>query len=302
MISTIPITRDLVLLGGGHTHALVLCKWAMQPLPGVQVTLVNPDVKAPYTGMLPGFVAGHYQRKDLDIDLVRLARAAGARLIVDRATGLDPVTQTVKLANRPDIAFDILSIDIGISSRIPNSDRSSPIIIPAKPLGPFADAWDALVDRISQDKRAAKISIIGAGVAGVELALAMAHRLRSLELPAARIELIEATSQPMREPNGGARRNLIAALAREGISLITDASMDKIDPDSDFIVSTAGASPHAWLADTSLALEDGFICIDKHLQSLNMPGIFAAGDVRDSSTKQVVSAAGEGSSKSEEHR
>ncbi|NQY12535.1 MAG: selenide, water dikinase SelD [Henriciella sp.] len=278
MISTIPITRDLVLLGGGHTHALVLRKWAMKPLPGVQVTLVNPDVKAPYTGMLPGFVAGHYQRKDLDIDLVRLARAAGARLIVDRAIGLDPVAQTVQLADRPDIAFDILSIDIGISSRIPNSDGPSANIIPAKPLGPFADAWDALIDRVSLEKRAANISIIGAGVAGVELALAMAHRLRSLELPAARIELIEATSQPMRELNSGVRRNLIAALVREGIALITDASMDKIDPGSDFIVSTAGASPHAWLADTSLALEDGFICVDKHLQSLNTPGIFAAGD------------------------
>jgi selenide,water dikinase len=278
MISTIPITRDLVLLGGGHTHALVLRKWAMNPLPGVQVTLVNPGVKAPYTGMLPGFVAGHYQRQDLDIDLVRLARAAGARLIVDRAIGLDPGKQTVQLADRPDIAFDILSIDIGISSRIPNSDRPSSNIIPAKPLGPFADAWDALIDRISQENRAAKISVIGAGVAGVELALAMAYRLRSLELPAARIELIEATSQPMRELNGGARRNLNAALAREGIALITDASIDKIDPDSDFIVSTAGASPHAWLADTSLALEDGFIRVDKHLQSLNKPGIFAAGD------------------------
>ena len=72
--ANLPLTRDLVLVGGGHTHALVLRKWAMMPLAGVRVTLVNPGPDAPYSGMLPGFVAGHYGRGDLDIDLVRLAR------------------------------------------------------------------------------------------------------------------------------------------------------------------------------------------------------------------------------------
>ncbi len=89
MTPQIPLTRDLVLVGGGHTHALVLRKWAMHPLPGVRLTLINPGPTAPYSGMLPGFVAGHYRRDELDIDLVQLARYAGARLIVDKACGLD---------------------------------------------------------------------------------------------------------------------------------------------------------------------------------------------------------------------
>ncbi|MEL6415044.1 MAG: bifunctional NADH dehydrogenase FAD-containing subunit/selenide, water dikinase SelD, partial [Pseudomonadota bacterium] len=109
----LPITRDLVLLGGGHTHALVLRKWAMSPLPGAQVTLVNPQVKAPYTGMLPGFVAGHYYRNELDIDLVRLARQANARLVIDHAVGIDLDQKTVQLNTSPDLAYDALSIDIG---------------------------------------------------------------------------------------------------------------------------------------------------------------------------------------------
>ena len=40
----------------------------------------------------------------------------------------------------------------------------------------------------------------------------------------------------------------------------------------------------------------GFENRDPFILETSIPGIFAAGDVRDSSTKQVVSAAGEGSS------
>jgi thioredoxin reductase (NADPH) len=39
----------------------------------------------------------------------------------------------------------------------------------------------------------------------------------------------------------------------------------------------------------------GFEGRDPYLLETSVPGIFAAGDVRDASTKQVVSAAGEGS-------
>ncbi|NCW69874.1 MAG: bifunctional NADH dehydrogenase FAD-containing subunit/selenide, water dikinase SelD, partial [Marivivens sp.] len=89
MHDQIPLTRDLVLIGGGHTHALVLRMWGMNPLPGVRVTVINPAPTAPYSGMLPGFVAGHYSKDELDIDLIKLARFAGARVIVDKAIGID---------------------------------------------------------------------------------------------------------------------------------------------------------------------------------------------------------------------
>ena len=101
MNSDYPLTRDLVLIGGGHAHALVLRKWGMNPLPGARLTLIDPDPKAPYTGMLPGHVAGHYPRGALDMDLGRLARFAGARLIVGRAAGIDRAARRVQLKGRP---------------------------------------------------------------------------------------------------------------------------------------------------------------------------------------------------------
>ena len=95
MTPDFPLTQDLVLIGGGHTHALVLRKWGMNPLPGARVTVINPGPTAPYSGMLPGFVAGHYSRDDLDIDLVSLARFAGARLIDGAVTAIDPVAKLI---------------------------------------------------------------------------------------------------------------------------------------------------------------------------------------------------------------
>lgn len=96
----VPVIRDVVLVGGGHAHALVARMWGMRPLAGVRLTIVNPGPAAPYTGMLPGLIAGHYARDEIMIDLVRLARFAGARLILDRATGLDLATGRVMLQDQ----------------------------------------------------------------------------------------------------------------------------------------------------------------------------------------------------------
>ena len=131
MHSPVPLTRDVVLVGGGHTHALVLRMWGMRPVAGARLTVINPGVTAPYSGMLPGHVAGHYTRDDLDIDLVRLARFAGARLIEDAATGIDPGARRVSLAGRPDIRYDLLSVDVGITSDMGNLPGFAEHAVPA---------------------------------------------------------------------------------------------------------------------------------------------------------------------------
>lgn len=285
----LPITRDLVLLGGGHAHALVLKKWAMAPLPGAQITLVNPDAKAPYTGMLPGFVAGHYGRTDLDIDMVRLARQAGARLIIDRAIGIDTDAKTVQLNSRPDICYDTLSIDIGITSALMDLPGASDHLVPAKPLGQFASAWTTLIEDAQVKRRAVNIIVIGAGVAGVELALAMHHRLRELGI-SGRVSLIEAERSILREASAGARRKLLSELDRAEIEILTETAVNAFTKEgvchgpkaaivpADFIVSAAGATPHGWLSETSLDLEAGYVEVAPTLRSTNTPHVFAAGD------------------------
>lgn len=287
---TIPITRDLVLIGGGHTHALLLLKWAMNPLPGVQITLVNPYVKAPYTGMLPGHIAGHYDRSELDIDLVRLARQANARLVLDYAVGIETQHKRVQLSNRSDLAYDTLSIDIGITTDLEQVPGSEMHAYPAKPLGPFADAWDKFLQHIEQDGVKPNIAIIGAGVAGVELSLAMAHRLRSSSCNNYAIRLVESRYEPLREIGKSSRRNLLRALHDYDVEIVLGAKVGEITESEiyftsdmpsipvNFVVTAAGARPHPWLNDTGIALENGYIAVDEMLQSVSTPHIFAVGD------------------------
>src|SRR3954454_9745483 len=108
-----PIAHDLVLVGGGHAHVHVLKRFGMRPEPGVRVTLITRDLETPYSGMLPGYVAGLYSFAECHIDLVRLARFAGARRIYKEAGGLARPARRVLCRDPPPIRYDVVSLDIG---------------------------------------------------------------------------------------------------------------------------------------------------------------------------------------------
>lgn len=278
----LPLTRDLVLVGGGHSHALVLRKWGMQPLAGVRVTVINPGPTAPYSGMLPGFVAGHYARDELDIDLVKLARFAGARLIPGTVEGLDPVNRLVHLRGRAPIAYDVASVNVGITSAMPDLPGFAENAVPAKPLGPFAQRWAAWRD----EGGPARVVVIGGGVAGAELAMAMAFALRERgrEFQLHLIDSARALSALVPR----AARLIRAEMARLGITVVEHAPVARVAPDhvaladgrriaADFTTGAAGARPWPWIAETGLALHEGFIAVDAFLRSSD-PAVFAAGD------------------------
>ncbi|MEO6298430.1 MAG: selenide, water dikinase SelD, partial [Paracoccaceae bacterium] len=277
----IPLVRDLILIGGGHTHALVLRMWAMNPLAGVRLTLINPDPVAPYTGMLPGLIAGHYTSDEIMIDLVRLARFAGARLILDSAIGIDRDRREILLQNRPPLPYDLASIDIGITSDLPGFTDHA---VSAKPLGSYAAKWAQFVARALPTPN---LVIIGGGIAGFELALASAHRLCSA---GAQPKITVLHTGPVALPtlSDNAREKLLQTVAAYGITVLTNAHAasaddtsvtlaDGIRIPSDLTLTAAGARPHPWLATTGLALHDGFVTVSETLQSSD-PQIFAIGD------------------------
>ncbi|UWQ55239.1 selenide, water dikinase SelD [Leisingera caerulea] len=278
----LPLTRDLVLIGGGHTHALVLRKWGMRPLAGARLTVINPGPAALYSGMLPGFVAGHYTRGELDIDLVRLARFAGARVVLGAADHIDTAARLVHVPGRPPVAYDVASVDIGITSAMPDLPGFAEYGIPAKPLGRFAAQWAAFRDGSGP----AHAAVIGGGVAGAELILAMAFALKS------RGRLAQATlidsDQALRAIGETARSKLLRALVEHGVRLEENAPVERLEDGyivlqdgrevlSDFTTGAAGARPYGWLADSGLDLQDGFLRVSETLQS-SAANVFAAGD------------------------
>ncbi len=85
------LSDHLVLAGGGHTHALVLLRWAMNPKlkPAGMITLVNQSSTTIYSGMFPGVVAGKYKIDEILIDLRSLASKAGVSFVKAEIRGMD---------------------------------------------------------------------------------------------------------------------------------------------------------------------------------------------------------------------
>ncbi len=136
-------------MGGGHSHLFVLKYFAMSPVPGLRITLITRDLHTPYSGMLPGYIAGHYEYDEAHIDLRPLAQFAGARIYHAEVNDLDLKNNNVICADRPPIHFDYVSINIGSAPatlRIPGADDFA---MPVKPINHFLTSWEILSERHS---------------------------------------------------------------------------------------------------------------------------------------------------------
>ena len=304
MQPTLPIRQDLVLVGGGHSHALVLRKLGMNPWPAdVRLTLITNLADTPYSGMLPCHISGLYDFDTAHIDLRPLTRFANCRLMMDEMIGLDPERQTVICKRHPPVAYDVLSIDIGSTPTQSHVTGAAQHAIPAKPVPKLLQAWasylSAFEKTLAKDPQAkATISIVGGGVGGVEMAFAMQVRL---------CQLIEDCGQNPKEqiavhifqrgPHLAKGRNrltqwTVERLCKERqISIHTGESVCEVmaaavrcesglvvECDRTFWVTNASAP--SWLTDSGLALTDsGFLAVSDTLQTRSHPNVFAAGDV-----------------------
>jgi selenide,water dikinase len=289
-----PVRTDIVLLGGGHAHVHVLAAFAKLPEPGLRLTLVSRDLETPYSGMLPGVIAGLYAPEEAHIDLVRLAAATGARLVHAEAVGIDRAAKRVQLAGRPPIAYDILSIDVGISPALSSIAGAEEHGIAVKPIGSFLNKFNGLLEGCRKPGGPRRIAVIGGGAGGAELLLSLRARLLADAAAEGRdarafVFCLATEDEILPSHNEAVREALRRAFARRGIALherrkvlalrpgAIDTASGAIEADAVFLATHAAAP--AWLAETGLAVDaGGFVSVGPGLQSLNDPDVFAAGD------------------------
>ncbi len=282
--------KRLLLLGGGHSHVEVIRRLGLQPPNGVRTVLASLDRNTSYSGMLPGFVAGHYDYHDCHIDLQRLCHAAGVEFRQLEAIGLDPAAQRVNCSDGSALDYDILSIDIGSTPEAQTVPGALDHAIRVKPVSGFLNAWDRILDAAKIQGRPARIAVVGGGAGGMELALAMHYRLRAQDTPA-ECHLLTDTATILPNHHPRVRRIFERILKERGIVIHTHSKVVKIEHgvlyreggsplQAGHIVWATAAGAPRWLAASGLKTDArGFLMVTDALQSVSHPCIFAAGDI-----------------------
>lgn len=282
--------RRLVLLGGGHAHVHVLDAFGRHPEPGVEVTLVSRDADTPYSGMLPGVVAGIYMRDEAHIDLARLCAAGGIAFVRAVATGIDRGSRAVLLTEGGQVGYDLLSVDVGIEPAMGTIAGAAEHAIAVKPIGRFLDRFDSLLGKVGATDQPLRIAMIGGGAGGVELLLAVRSRLRR-EHGAESAAFSLATAGPLLAGhNAQVRRAFRRVLAERGVAVHENRPVAAVEPGAvlfedggreaaDAVLLATHAAAPSWFGATGLALDRaGFLAVGPTLQSLSDVSVFAAGD------------------------
>lgn len=298
--STTSTRARLVLLGGGHSHLAVLMYLAKNPLPGLDITLVSKDIETPYSGALPAYIIGAYRDDDLYIDLHPLAVMAGARIVQTQVDRLDLKAKQVHCPGHPPVCFDYLSINIGSQpdiSRIPGAQQYA---FAVKPIDAFLRQWLQVRNaalKILSESRPYSIAIVGGGPASVEMACAFRHAIlarRGVDKSALQISIITSADAILSGHCEKAQRLAAASLSSQGIIVRSGCEVIAVEQTQihlssaaghvelamDCCVIATGAGSASWLADTGLAVDEaGFLQVNRSLQSVSHPWVFAAGDI-----------------------
>ena len=251
-----PILRDLVLVGGGHSHVAVLKAFGMQPMAGLRLTLVCTDAHTPYSGMLPGYVAGHYDYDEVHLDLVRLCAYAGARFVRAQVVGIDRAARQVLLHGRPPLDYDVLAINTGSTPQVAQVPGAAEHAIPVKPIAAFNARWLQLLASVRAGQGPRHIAVVGAGAGGVELLLAMQYRLqaecKALGIAAPQFSLFSAASTILPTHNAGVRARFMATLQTRGVQVHLRARVQAVSASGVQVVR-----PDAWGAATAQVQQAG---------------------------------------------
>ncbi len=290
---TRPGLKRLLLLGAGHAHVHVLRGLAQSRPANLDITVIAPYPRQLYSGMVPGFVAGHYALEDCVIPLAGLLAGCGAHYIEGSGAAIDADAKSVTLASGETVAWDWLSVNTGpvmdretIESAMPGAREHALFV---RPIETFGVLWPRLADLAKS--RPIELAVIGAGAAGLELAMAAAHALRRAGYPAgSRVTLLTGGPPPAASYPQALQRRVGLALQRSAVTVVREVCVGMAAGElllaggarlvCDAPMLAVGVQAPGWLAGSGLALDDaGFVAVNSCQQSSSHDRVFAVGDV-----------------------
>lgn len=286
----------LVLAGAGHAHVIALRAFIKHRPSNMRITLVTREVMTPYSGMLPGVIAGHYPARAALIDTRPLAQAAGADLVEDEVTGLDPATRLIALKSGGSIGYDLLSIDVGSRPTMLDVPGAAGSVIPVKPIDHLLREFAGLEERFRLRGLHGRIAVVGGGAGGTELAFSINHRLREtarlagVDPSLTQVTIIAGERGLLPDFPAGFRSRVARALDERHLLVRSGQRVRSVEAgclvlddgarvSADEILWTTQAAAASWIAASGLATDAaGFIQVDAHLRSISHDDVFAAGD------------------------
>lgn len=260
----------------------------MAPLPGTELLFISATPTVLYSGMVPGLISGHYRPEEAEIDLVRLAGAAGATLILGKVDRIEPLAKRLHIAGRPPLSYDVASLNVGSRPAMPPSVAAFDRDFPVKPLETLVTRLESLKRELGRLKEAT-IAVVGSGAGGVELAFAIRRRFH--DQPHVSVALVESADRVLPGYGSRARRLVERALENQGIAVYREAKAERREGDS-LILSggkelvcaasiwvTQATAPELFSRSDGLKLDaKGFLRVRPTLQSESDPSLFGAGD------------------------
>ena len=281
----IPINNDLVLIGGGHSHIMLMMELLKKPIQGNRITLISNEIDTPYSGMIPGFIEGIYSWRETHIDLYKLCFKLDIRFIHSEVLEISANNKEIILKNRPKIKFDVLSINIGIQSNYKTIKGALKYCIPVKPISKLSKNF------LSEIKKNNNIAFIGGGSASVELALGLQKRFKNTKsnlkisivtgknglLSSFPIKTRKIAKQTLQNSQINVIEKVEVTEVQKDKLILSDKTILKIDKS---ILSTNAMAPE-WIEKSDIILNsNNFIIVNDKFQT-NYNYVFAAGDIVD---------------------
>jgi len=286
--------RTLLLTGGGLCHALCLPKLRAQLPEDVRLVLVSPERFVLYPAMLPGLIAGDYRFRDCHLDLGSLCHSTDTELVFGRVEKLDLKARRAQLDGDRQLDFDLLSLNIGL-----DADNSLPGVaeqaLNLKPTSQFLPRWQQTLERLYARSRTepANLAVVGGNPQAIELALAIKHHLQRdprLKAPV-EVHLIHGGNKLLPDYPLSVQLRIAQLLHQRQVRDHPLFPVARIESGElftgrnqhlpmDEIIWCGPGRAHPFLGRSELSTTDrGLVQVNRHLQSISHPEVFAVGDI-----------------------